>query len=155
MNYKINKSTIDLIKHFEGFSAKAYHDSIDPVLVDTIGYGTIAYPDSTKVKVGDPEITEEKAVEYLMFEVNQKAKVILPLIHSTLNDNQFGALVSFAYNLGEGNLKGSTLLQKVNTNPNDPAIQLEFDKWIYSNHLPVKGLELRRRAEWELYNTKP
>jgi len=61
--------------------------------------------------------------------------------------------VSFAYNLGEGNLSESTLLKKVNTNPKDPSIQLEFDKWIYSNHLPVKGLETRRRAEWTLYNT--
>lgn len=153
MTRQVNKATIELIKHFEGFFANAYHDSIDPIQVDTIGYGTIAYPNGQKVKVGDPAITEAQAVEYLMFEVNQKAKVISPMIHATLNDNQFGALVSFAYNLGEGNLQSSTLLKKVNANPKDPSIQLEFDKWIYSNHLPVKGLETRRRAEWQLYNT--
>jgi lysozyme len=150
---QVNKATIDLIKQFEGFYPNAYHDSIDAPSIDTIGYGTIAYPNGTKVKVGDPVITEQQAEEYLMFEVNQKAKVITPMIHAILNDNQFGALVSFAYNLGEGNLQSSTLLKKINENPKDPSIQLEFDKWIYSNHLPIKGLENRRRDEWKLYST--
>jgi lysozyme len=148
---QVNKATIDLIKSFEGFSAKAYHDSIDKPSIDTIGFGSITYENGTKVKVGDPAITEEIAIELLMWEVNEKAKVITPMITATLNDNQFGALVSFAYNLGEGNLQSSTLLKKVNANPKDASIQLEFDKWIYSNHLPVKGLETRRRAEYQLY----
>jgi len=150
---QVNKQTIDLIKHFEGFSATAYHDSIDAPSIDTIGYGSTTYPNGTKVKVGDKPITEAQAIEYLTFEVNQKAAAVNRLVTSQLTDNQFGALVSFAYNLGEGNLASSTLLKKVNANPKDPSIQLEFDKWIYSNHLPVKGLETRRRAEWKLYNT--
>ena len=150
---QVNKATIDLIKFFEGFSAKPYHDSIDPPSVNTIGYGSIQYPNGTKVQLTDKPITELQAIEYLTFEVNQKSKAIAPMIHATLTDNQFGALVSFAYNLGEGNLLQSTLLKKVNANPKDPSIQLEFDKWIYSNHLPVKGLENRRRAEWKLYST--
>jgi len=150
---QVNQATIDLIKHFEGFSATAYHDSIDAPSIDTIGYGSTTYPNGKKVKVGDPAITEQQAIEYLTFEVNQKAVAVSHLVTSQLNDNQFGALVSFAYNLGEGNLSESTLLKKVNANPKDPSIQLEFDKWIYSNHLPVKGLETRRRAEWTLYNT--
>jgi lysozyme len=153
MTRKVNQATIDLIKHFEGFSATAYHDSIDKPSIDTIGYGSTTYPNGTKVKVGDKPITEAQAVEYLAFEVNQKAVAVSHLVTSQLTDNQFGALVSFAYNLGEGNLASSTLLKKVNVNPKDPSIQLEFDKWIYSNHLPVKGLETRRRAEWKLYST--
>jgi lysozyme len=150
---QVNKATIDLIKHFEGFSATAYHDKIDKDGVDTIGYGTIVYPNGIKVKIGDPQITEEEATEYLTFEVNKKALAVEQLVNSKVNDNQFGALVSFAYNLGEGNLSESTLLKKVNENPNNPAIQLELDKWIYSNHIAIKGLETRRRAEWTLYNT--
>jgi len=150
---QVNKQTIELIKHFEGFFPNAYHDSIDPTSIDTIGYGSTTYPNGTKVKVGDKTITEAQAIEYLTFEVNQKAVAVSHLVTPQLTDNQFGALVSFAYNLGEGNLSSSTLLKKVNANPKDPAIQLEFDKWIYSNHLPVKGLETRRRAEWQLYNT--
>jgi len=150
---QVNTATIDLIKHFEGFFPNAYHDSIDRIGIDTIGYGSTTYPNGTKVKVGDKPITEAQAIEYLTFEVNQKAVAVSRLVTSQLTDNQFGALVSFAYNLGEGNLSSSTLLKKVNANPKDPSIQLEFDKWIYSNHLPVKGLETRRRAEWQLYNT--
>jgi lysozyme len=153
MTRKVNQATINLIKYFEGFYPKAYHDSIDPPNVDTIGYGTIVYPTGRKVKVGDPVITEQEAQGFLEWELNQKAEAVNRLVTSNVNDNQFGALVSFAYNLGEGNLASSTLLKKVNANPKDPSIQLEFDKWIYSNHLPVKGLETRRRAEWKLYST--
>ena len=152
---KINQSTIDLVKHFEGFYANAYHDSIDPPDIDTTGYGCIKYPpdylNGKAVKVGDPAITEAQAESFLMWELQQKATAIIHMINAKLNDNQFGALVSFAYNLGEGNLQSSTLLKKVNENPQDPAIQLEFDKWIYSNHVAIKGLEIRRRAEYQLY----
>lgn len=153
MANKINEDTINLIKSFEGFSDKAYHDTIDPVNVDTIGYGTVAYPNGKKVKVDDPDITQEQAVEYLMFEVNQKAKVITPMIHTSLNDNQFGALVSFAYNLGEGSLSSSTLLKKVNANPKDLTIKDEFLKWNHSCGKVVDGLTRRRLSEWELYNS--
>lgn len=150
MSRTVNKDTIDLIKSFEGLSLKGYHDSIDPSNVNTIGYGTIAYPDGTKVKVGDI-ITQDQAYEYLTWEVNQKASVITPMIKSILNDNQFGALVSFAYNLGEGNLKSSTLLKKVNINPNDLTIRDEFIKWNKSNGNVIAGLTRRRIAEADLY----
>ena len=150
----VNKATIDLIKSFEGFSAKAYHDSIDPPNVDTIGFGSITYENGTHVKVGDPDITEARAVELLMWEVNDKAKQLAPLITAKLTDNQFGALLSFSYEEGISAFDGSTLHQKVNTNPHDPSIQVEFDKWVYADHKKVAGIERRRKAEWALYNTK-
>src|SRR5690606_23508894 len=68
-----------------------------------------------------------------------------------INQNQFDALVSFAYNLGVNALKGSTLLKKVNANPSDPAIRAEFMKWVYAAGVKLKGLERRRKAEADLY----
>jgi lysozyme len=154
----INDKCIDLIKSFEGFSAKAYHDSIDPKGVDTIGYGTIQYPPTymggKKVQVGDPDITEAQAVEFLKWEVELKTKFVDALIIDTLTPNQFGALVSFAYNLGEGALKGSTLRKKVNANPSDPTIKDEFLKWDMASGQHIKGLQRRRKAESDLYFTK-
>jgi GH24 family phage-related lysozyme (muramidase) len=61
------------------------------------------------------------------------------------------ALVSFCYNLGAGSLKKSTLLKKVNADPNDPSIKLEFLKWNKSGGKVLNGLTLRRNAESELY----
>lgn len=149
----VNKACIDLIKEREGLSLKAYHDAIDKPSVDTIGFGSILYENGTPVKVGDPDITVERAIELLTWEVNLKAKLIDPLLRDDLTPNQFAALVSFAYNLGEGALKGSTLRKKVNANPNDPTISQEFEKWIFSDGKKVNGLLLRRRAETKLYFT--
>ncbi len=154
----INKDCINLIKEFEGFYPKAYHDAIDPPHVDTIGYGTIIYPPTymggKRVRVGDPDITETQAIEFLMWEVELKTKFVDDLIIDTLTPNQFGGLVSFAYNLGEGALKGSTLRKKVNVNPNDPSIHDEFLKWDMASGQHLKGLARRRQAESDLYFKK-
>jgi lysozyme len=72
----------------------------------------------------------------------------------TINQGQFDALVSFAYNLGPANLKSSTLLKKVNTDPNDPTIEVEFLKWTKAGGKTLKGLVRRREAEVKLYFNK-
>jgi lysozyme len=69
----------------------------------------------------------------------------------TINQNQFDALVSFCYNVGPGNLKSSTLLKKVNANPNDPTIRTEFLKWNKGGGKVLAGLTRRRTAEANLY----
>lgn len=152
---QINKDTIELVKHFEGFSSNPYHDSIDPPGICTIGYGTIQYPstylDGKKVGLNDPRITTKQGEEFLMWELNKKAKIITPSFLLPLTNNQFGALVSFTYNLGEGNLRSSTLLKKVNRDPKDPTIRNEFVKWIYSDGKKIEGLLRRRIAEADLY----
>ena len=52
---------------------------------------------------------------------------------------------------GVGNLKNSTLLKKVNANPNDETIRGEFLKWVRANNKVLAGLERRRKAEADLY----
>lgn len=152
---QINDDCINLIKSFEGFAANAYHDAIDPAGVDTVGYGTIVYPpnylDGKRVKVGDPRITTVQAFDFLKWEVELKTAGVDLLIRDDLNVNQFGALVSFAYNLGLGALKGSTLRKKVNINPLDPTIRAEFMKWDMASGAHIKGLARRRQAEADLY----
>ena len=60
---------------------------------------------------------------------------------------QFDALVSFAYNVGVGNLKRSTLLKKIMHDAPAAEIQREFMKWVYSGGKKLDGLVTRRR--WE------
>jgi lysozyme len=144
----VNQKCIDLIKSFEGLFLKPYYC---PANVCTIGYGTIKYPNGTRVRITDVEITRAKAMEYLMFEIDQKSKAIDPMLREDLTGNQFGALISFAYNLGEGALKQSTLLKKVNANPLDAQIRNEFQKWIYADGKKLNGLLRRRNAEADLY----
>ena len=155
----VNKATIDLIKSFEGLVLNAYPDPAtknDPIKKGepiTIGYGTTIYKGIQKVKLGD-KITPEQAEIFLAYDVNTFSEGVKKLITKNLTENQFGALVSFAYNAGLGNLKSSTLLKKVNANPNDPAIAAEFGKWVRAGGKIMNGLVRRRNAEIKLYFTK-
>jgi lysozyme len=144
---EVNKAGKDLIKQFEGCKLKAYQC---PALLWTIGYGNTFYEDGTKVKPGDV-ITQERANELLDIIVEDFAKKVKPLIKQNLTDNNFSALVSFAYNAGVTNLKNSTLLKKVNANPKDPSIRAEFMKWVRANDKVLNGLVKRREAEAKLY----
>lgn len=153
----VNDKCIALIKEFEGLMLKAYHGAADKPGIFTIGYGTIRYPPSylggKKVELSDPPITEVQAVAFLRHEVEKKAAFIDDLLRDDLTGNQFAALISFAYNLGEGALKQSTLRAKVNKNPRDATIRDEFGRWTRANGVIVKGLVRRRAAEADLYFT--
>lgn len=151
----INDNCVNLIKSFEGLKLKAYHGAADRPDVFTIGYGTIKYPPDylrgKAVALTDPPITEAQAAYFLRYEIIQKSTAIDLMLRDDLTPNQFGALISFTYNLGEGALKQSTLRLKVNKNPADPTIRDEFMKWVLANKVIVEGLRRRRKAEADLY----
>lgn len=147
---KTNKEGIELIKHFEGCKLESY---LCPANVWTIGYGTTRYEDGRKVKQGD-EIQLGYAELLLREDLISFENKVKSLVKSSINENQFSALVSFTYNLGARNLSISTLLKKVNINPNDPTIDSEFKKWINANGKPLNGLIKRREAESKLYFKK-
>ena len=155
---KISDTCINLIKGFEAFRAKAYHGQADPPKVFTIGYGTIKYPPNylsgKMVALTDPIITEKQATDFLLFEVTKKADYIDPFLRDDLSDNQFASLLSFAYNVGEYGLKGSTLLRRVNSNPLETSIRDAFMMWVKDEHgHTVEGLVNRRKQEADLYFT--
>lgn len=146
---KPSENAYNIIKGFEGKRLKAYQDSVG---IWTIGYGTTFYPDGSKVKPTD-SITEERADFLLKWQVLEKSGGVDALVKN-VNQNQFDALVSFAYNVGTGALKKSTLLKKLLVNPNDPSIETEFLKWNKANGIALKGLTKRRQAEADLYFKK-
>jgi lysozyme len=145
----INPATRSLIRKYEGCKLKAYHCSAK---VATIGWGSTFYEDGSKVQMGDT-ITQERADRLFVILLDQFAAQVRPLIKQPLNDNQFGALLSFAYNAGVGALQRSTLLKLVNANPNNPLIRQEFNKWNKAGGKVLLGLTRRRTAEAELYFT--
>lgn len=153
---KLDSNGYLLIQGFEGLSLKPYLCSAG---VPTIGYGNTFYPNGKKVTLKDQPITKEYAIEINKFVADMFAKDVSSLVKVTVNQNQFNALVDFAYNLGsdidaddipEG-LGDSTLLKKVNKNPNDKTIGDEFLKWNKANGVPSNGLTKRRTREKEIY----
>ena len=151
---KITKTSakgIELIKSFEGLVLKPYRCSAG---VPTIGYGNTFYENGKKVAMTDKPITEARATELLYWSLTKFEQYVDSYCIDTITQDQFDALVSFCYNLGPGNLKASTLLKKVNKDPNDPTIRAEFMKWNKAGGRALKGLTRRREAEANLYFTK-
>jgi lysozyme len=144
---KLNKAGADLIKEFEGCKLKAYRCS---ALRWTIGFGNTFYEDGSPVMPGHA-ITQEKANQLFEIIANDFSAKVAKLVTSKVSENQFGALVSFAYNCGLINLQKSTLLKKVNANPNDLTINAEFLKWNKAGGKVLAGLTRRREAESKLY----
>jgi lysozyme len=153
-------NAITLIKQFEGCKLKPY---LCPAGVPTIGWGSTRYPNGVKVSMKDPAITQQKADEMLLFDLQAFEKDVTFLTKGvTLTQNNFDGLVDFAYNVGsdididstpEG-LGDSTLLKKVLKNPNDPSIAAEFAKWNKSKGVVQQGLVKRRKADADLYFKK-
>ena len=148
---KTGATGIALIKRFEGFRAEPYRC---PAGVPTIGYGATFYPGGKKVTMSDKLITESEATSLLTNMLTRFEQYVDSYCVDTVTQNQFDALVSFCYNLGPANLKASTLLKKVNANPNDPTIRAEFMKWTKAGGRTLRGLVTRRTAEADLYFTK-
>ena len=143
----ISSKLRELVKHFEGCKLTAYVCSAGH---NTIGYGNTFYENGVKVKPGD-KITQQRAEELLDVILIKFVQQTNEVIKSSVNQNQRDALTDFAYNCGLGNLKSSTLLKKVNADPNDKTIRDEFMKWTRANKIELAGLVRRRKAEADLY----
>lgn len=157
---KPSKDCIDLIKQFEGYRSQAYQCS---ARVWTIGYGTTRYPDGKPVKKGDV-CTHEQAIEWLTAHIERMSVNVLDLMPNDVKQSNFDAVVSLVYNIGLGAFQKSTLLRKMRLNVKDASIytftlteglptvgSCEFLKWVRANSVVLKGLQLRRAAEANLY----
>ena len=145
---KLNENGYNLICEFEGLKLKPYLCSAK---IPTIGYGNTYYPNGKRVTLLDDAITKEYAFEIFKTIADKFAKRVDDMVKTELTQNQFNALVSFAYNVGTGAFATSTLLKKVNNNPNDVAIKNEFLKWVRANKKVIQGLVNRRNKEVLIY----
>jgi lysozyme len=142
-----NKGYLFITKH-EGLSLKPY---LCPAKIPTIGYGNTYYADGKRVTLLDKDINKQQAFDMFKEIANRFAKRVDTLVTSNINQNQFNSLVSFAYNVGTGNFSSSTLLKKVNRNPDDLTIKDEFLKWNKAGGKVLNGLTNRRNEEADLY----
>jgi lysozyme len=145
-NYLVSDALVNFIKAFEGFSATAYNDGTG---VMTIGYGTV-----NRVYVALGHITEAQATQFLKEEINEKAKQVKANLNShgiALNQNQFDALVSFAYNCGLGALFGSILYRRILNGARDSSLKANFITWSKAGGRTIQGLLNRRIEEYNMF----
>ena len=155
---KINKTLSnkgkELIHKFEQFRNKPY---LDAVGVATIGWGNTYYANNKEVKLSDKPITQEQGDKLFNLIVYRFEKHVNELVKVDITQNQFDALVSFAYNLGSGSLRESTLLRKLNTGHSIDEVANEFLRWnkgrINGKLKVLRGLTLRRKEEFTLFKS--
>lgn len=145
----ISEQGFSIIREFEGFRTNAY---LDTGGVWTIGFGTIKYPDGTKVKKGDT-CTKGQAELWLKNDCQWVDACLDKYVKVNINQNQFDALASFVYNIGETAFAKSTILKIINTNDLVGAAS-QFDRWVYDNGRKIDGLVNRRAKEKALFSKK-
>ncbi|WP_038342573.1 lysozyme [Acinetobacter sp. A47] len=137
---------INLITSFEDLKLTAY---LCPANVWTIGFGTTVYPTGTRVKQGD-KCTEAQAKAYFTHDLKRFERAVNGSVGVPLTQNQFDALVSLTYNIGEGNFTSSTLLKMLNAGNYRGAAD-QFLVWNKSKGQVLNGLVRRRKVERELF----
>lgn len=140
---------ISLCKKFEGFRSRPY---LCPANVWTIGYGTTFYPDGTRVKQTDPDISVEKAEDILLSELHSQCLPAVLRLCPVLGEHEkkLNAVVDFVFNLGAGRLQTSTLRRKINIK-DWPGSKAELHRWVYGGGKVLPGLVKRRAAEAALF----
>lgn len=142
----LSDNGMKLLEQFEGLRLEAYLDSAG---IATIGYGTIKYPDGSKVKKGD-KITKDQAKQYKLHDLKEFENTVNTSVTVPLTQNQYDALVSLAYNIGSSAFKNSTLLKKLNSGDYKGSTE-QFLVWNKVNSKKVQGLVNRREAERNLF----
>lgn len=146
----INKITIELIKSFEGWSATAYND---PVGYCTIGYGhliALSNCDRIDLKEFGRSLTRDAGEALLEKDTRSARLAVQELVAVELSSDQFGALVSFTFNVGKANFAKSSLLKLVNRSELELA-SAEFMRWIKADNKVLPGLVARRACEQILF----
>ena len=139
---KTSEAGVDLIKQFEGCKLTAYKC---PAGVWTIGYGHTTMAGEPTVVEG-MKITAVEATNILKRDLKKFEAGVDAVVKVPLEQHQFDALVSFAFNVGLGALGKSTLLRKLNAG-DYAAVPAELMKWTKAGGKELPGLVRRRRAE--------
>jgi lysozyme len=140
---RVNDKGLTALHLREGLRLKPY---LDTKGIATIAMGNTYYLDGRRVKISDPALVPKEANKLSLFIADDFGKYVNSKVTSIINQNQFNALVSIAYNIGKKGFSSSTFLKLVNINPNDPKIAAAIMMW-------TKDKELigRRKSEVQQY----
>jgi lysozyme len=155
---KVSDKALEVIRHHEGVRTKPYQC---PALLWTIGVGHVIDQSHIRVPLAerkalpipdgwDRTLSMGEVDEILTKDLQSFEKGVQRLCPGGLTAGRFGALVSFAFNVGLGNLQNSTLRMKHNRGEYESAAE-EFLKWNKAGGKELKGLTTRRKDERALY----
>ena len=145
-NCQPSPAAVGVIKHFEGYSPILYNDAAG---YPTIGFGPLIKPGERIAEA----LLGEAAERLLLQDSKPKAAAVNARVSVPLFQGQFDAVVSWTYHLGEGALKSSTMLKKINAARHE-EVPAQMKRWSRAGGKVLKGLERRREAEAALYELR-
>ena len=143
---RISENGIEFIRQLEGEKLTAYPDIVE---IWTIGVGHTGFVDGKPVARG-MAITKEKSKEILTADLKRFESAVNDAVKVTLTQNQFDALVSLAFNIGEGAFARSTLVNKLNAGDKKGAAE-QFLVWKNAGGRVSQGLLNRRQKEKAMF----
>ena len=143
---RISENGIEFIRQLEGEKLTAYPDIVG---IWTIGVGHTGFVDGKPVARG-MAITKEKSKEILTADLKRFESAVNNAVKVTLTQNQFDALVSLAFNIGEGAFARSTLVNKLNAVDKKGAAE-QFLVWKNAGGRVSQGLLNRRQKEKAMF----
>lgn len=132
---------IAFIQGWEGTRTEAY--------LDSVGVPTICTGSTRAVRVGQTA-TSHECQQRLVEDTGVAGKALARLVQAPVTQEQYDALLSLVFNIGEGNFARSTLLKRLNAGQCRVAAD-EFRKWVYAGGKRLRGLVSRREAERALF----
>ena len=156
-NFDMSPKGLELLKEWEGYRKHIYNDAAG---LPTIGVGHLLTRDelrSGKILIGDEYVrysaglSDQQVLDLLHGDVQKFEDTVNNYVQVPLNQDQFDALVSFAFNVGGGAFRNSTLLKVLNSGNYD-GVPDQFMRWSYSGGRQLPGLLSRRRHEISLWN---
>jgi lysozyme len=142
----VTEEGLALIRRFEGFRAEAYRC---PAGVWTIGYGHTSQAGPPRVRPG-MIMSEAEARRVLAGDVRIFAEDVRAALTREVSPEQFSALVSFAFNVGSGAFRRSSVLRAVNAGAFADVPQ-RLALWVKADGRTLEGLVRRRKAEGEMF----
>ena len=137
------KLAIELIEHFEGFSAVPYTCAAG---VKTVGFGR-----THNIKPNEVT-TKARERQWILRELYDINEVINKSVWPYMDQHEMASLLSFCYNIGDNAFANSTLVSRLNAN--DPEASKEMLRWVRGGGKTLPGLLRRRRTEYHLFNNK-
>nr|DAI76081.1 MAG TPA: lysozyme [Caudoviricetes sp.] len=124
---------------YEGYRETAYLPT--PNDVPTVGFGS-----TDGVKLGD-RVTVPEALSRLRNDVEKAESALVQCVHVPLNQGEYDAFTSLAFNIGAKAFCGSTLVKRLNAGDYAGACS-EIRRWVYQGGKKLPGLVKRRESEY-------
>jgi len=162
----INEAGLKLIKHYEGCKLRPY---LCPANLWTIGYGAVLYPEQAKIPSTAEGMAKRKAYplkaehnrqwsqkevdDLLKHDLTRFERGVTLYVTVPLRPNEFSALVSFAFNLGNGVLQRSIVRSALLRGDKKAAME-SLVKYCRAGGKILRGLQIRRLDEKALFEGK-